>query len=255
MKYEIAFLGAGKMAEGILSAIKAKKKVIMAERSPERAEYIRTKYGVKVVESSAEAASSASIVFIAVRPQDVESLAKEVKPSIARGQTIVSIVAGKTIKFLKKAFGSRARIIRVMPNLALRVNAGMCALTAHDERVEAILGAAGEIVVLPEKHFDAVTALSGSGPAYFAYMQAMMEDAGIKLGLPRKTASLLAAQTMFGTAKFLKESSMDLREFIAGVCTKGGTTAAGMKELDVPVFGETVLNTLSAATQRSRELN
>ena len=102
MKYERAFLGAGKMAEGILSAIKAKKKVIMAERSPERAEYIRTKYGVKVVESSAEAASSASIVFIAVRPQDVESLAKEVKPSIARGQTIVSIVAGKTIKFLKR---------------------------------------------------------------------------------------------------------------------------------------------------------
>lgn len=255
MKYEIAFLGAGKMAEGILSAIKAKKKVIMAERCPERAEYIRSKYGVKVIESSAQAASLARVVFIAVRPQDVESLALEVKPSITRGQTIVSIVAGKTIKVLKKAFGSKARIIRVMPNLALRVKAGMCVLTSHDETVESILGAAGEIVVLPEKHFDAVTALSGSGPAYFAYMQAMMEDAGTKLGLPRKIASLLAAQTMFGTAKFLKESSMDLRQFIAGVCTKGGTTAAGMKELDVPVFGETVLKTLSAATQRSRELN
>ena len=255
MKYEIAFLGAGKMAEGILSAIKSKKKVIMAERSLERAEYMRSKYGVKVVESAATAAASARVVFIAVRPQDIEPLAAEVKSSIVRGQTLVSIVAGKTIKVLKRFFGAKARIIRVMPNLALRVNAGMCALTSHDEIVESILGAAGETVVLPERHFDAVTALSGSGPAYFAYMQAMMEDAGVKLGLPRKTASLLAAQTMFGTAKFLKESSMDLREFIAGVCTKGGTTAAGMKELDVPVFGATVLKTLSAAKQRSCELN
>lgn len=254
MRYEIGFLGAGKMAEGILSAIGSKKKVIMAERCPERAAYMKEKYRVKVVSDPAEVAGSAEYVFIAVRPQDVDALALQVRPVLKRGQKLVSIVAGKTLAGLRKAFGAKARIIRVMPNLALRVNAGMCALTSHDETVEKILGAAGEVVVVPERHFDAVTALSGSGPAYFAYMQAAMADAGASLGLPVKTAALLAAQTMYGTAKFLKENPVDLKEFIAGVCTKGGTTAAGMVKLDVPRFGGIVSETLAAAAQRSREL-
>jgi hypothetical protein len=115
-------------------------------------------------------------------------------------------------------------------------------------------GGAGETVTLPERDFDAVTALSGSGPAYFAYMEEAMAKAGVALGLDPAVARLLAEQTMYGTAKFLRESGMDLHAFISGVCTKGGTTAAGMAKLDRPVFKRVVAETLAAAAARSKEL-
>ena len=121
-------------------------------------------------------------------------------------------------------------------------------------KIAKILGAAGESVILAERDFDAVTALSGSGPAYFAYMEEAMMEGGIKLGLKPEVARLLAEQTMYGTAKYLRESGADLGEFIAGVCTKGGTTAAGMVELSKPEFKRIVADTLAAAAKRSREL-
>ena len=248
------FFGAGKMAEGILSAIEDRRDVVMAEKVEARAAELREKYGVKVVSDVKEVAACCDLVFLAVRPQDVDAVAAEVKPLLKRGQVLVSIVAGKTLAKLKAAFGNRAKIIRVMPNLALRAKAGMCALTAHHPEVEKILGGAGETVVLKEKDFDAVTALSGSGPAYFAYMAEAMAEAGAGLGLKPSVARLLAEQTMFGTAKFLRESGMDLRRFIEGVCTKGGTTAAGMKHLARPGFKRTVGLTLAAAAKRSKEL-
>ena len=122
------------------------------------------------------------------------------------------------------------------------------------EAVREILQGAGETEILKEKDFDAVTALSGSGPAYFAYMEEAMMEGGIKLGLKPEVARLLAEQTMYGTAKFLRESGADLGAFIAGVCTKGGTTAAGMKKLKNPQFKKIVAATLEAAAIRSREL-
>ena len=256
MNHEIAFLGAGKMAEGILCTIKNKRRVIMAEKCKERSALISKAYKVKVVSSAAEAAADAKYVFLAVRPQDVEALSAEVKAVLKKGQVLVSIVAGKSVARLRKLFGSKVKIIRVMPNLALRAKAGMCALTAHDETVESILGAAGETIVLNEKYFDVVTALSGSGPAYFAFMQYAMAKGAMELGLPEKAALFLSKQTMYGTAKFLKENDgIELEKFIAGVCTKGGTTAAGMKFLDVPQFVKSVARTLCAAAERSKELN
>ena len=120
--------------------------------------------------------------------------------------------------------------------------------------VEKILGGAGATAVLKEKDFDAVTALSGSGPAYFAYMEEAMAEAGVKLGLKADVARLLAEQTMYGTAKFLRESGMPLKPFIDGVCTKGGTTAAGMEKLAASDFKDVVAATLAAAAKRSKEL-
>ena len=204
---------------------------------------------------------SADLIFLAVRPQDVATVAAEVKPLLTAKKTIVSIVAGKTLAKLRAAFGTKVRLIRVMPNLALRAKAGMCAICpgpkapAKDVKaVEAILGGAGATVVLKEKDFDAVTALSGSGPAYFAYMEEAMAEGGVALGLKPAVARLLAEQTMYGTAKFLRESGMELKPFIDGVCTKGGTTAAGMTKLAVPAFKKIVAKTLAAAAKRSAEL-
>ena len=251
---KIGFFGAGKMAEGILSAIENKRVVVMAEKVEARAKELKAKYGVKVVADVKEVAKTCDLVFLAVRPQDVDVVAAEVKPLLKKGQVLVSIVAGKTLAKLKVAFGSKAKLIRVMPNLALRAKAGMCAITSHHAEVEKILGGAGATVVLKEKDFDAVTALSGSGPAYFAYMEEAMMEGGVALGLKPAVARLLAEQTMFGTAKFLRESGMELRPFIDGVCTKGGTTAAGMKFLSKPGFKKQVAQTLAAAAKRSKEL-
>ena len=258
---KVGFFGAGKMAEGILSAIADKKGVVMAEKVPERAAELRKKYGVKMTDDLKEVATAADLIFLSVRPQDVEAVAAEVKPILAASQTVVSIVAGKTLAKLRKAFGAKARLIRVMPNLALRAKAGMCAIcpaaktpSAAVKAVEAILGGAGATVVLKEKDFDAVTALSGSGPAYFAYMEEAMAEGGVALGLKPAVARLLAEQTMYGTAKFLRESGMALKPFIDGVCTKGGTTAAGMVKLANPRFKKIVADTLAAAAKRSHEL-
>ena len=259
--YKIGFFGAGKMAEGILTAIADKKSVIMAEKVDARAEELVKKYGVTTTDDVKGVAESAQLVFLAVRPQDMDAVAAEVKPLLTAKQTLVSIVAGKTLAKLRKAFGPKVNLIRVMPNLALSANAGMCAITAAPKTpakdvkaVEKILGGAGATAVLKEKDFDAVTALSGSGPAYFAYMEEAMVEGGIKLGLKPDVARLLAEQTMYGTAKFLRESGMPLRPFIDGVCTKGGTTAAGMVEMDVPAFKQIVAKTLAAAAKRSKEL-
>lgn len=260
-KYKIGFFGAGKMAEGILSAIEDKSSVIMAERVSARAEELKKKYAVALTDDLKAVAQSASIIFLAVKPQDVDAVAAETKKFLTGSQTLVSIVAGKTLAKLRKAFGSKVKLVRVMPNLALRANAGMCAICggrsttkAEVAAVEKILGAAGETAVLKEKDFDVVTALSGSGPAYFAYMEEAMMEGAIALGLKPAVARLLAEQTMYGTAKYLRLSGANLSEFIAGVCTKGGTTAAGMTKLSKPAFKKIVAETLAAAAKRSQEL-
>jgi pyrroline-5-carboxylate reductase len=258
---KIGFWGAGEMAEGILSAIPLKKGVIMAEKRAERAAELKRKYHVSVTSSVVEVAKKADLIFLAVRPVDVAAVAQEVKGFIKPGAVVVSIAAGKSLAFLRRSFGPKVSLIRVMPNLALKAKEGMCAIAPARgvspdavKEVEKILGAAGKTVVLAERFFDAVTALSGSGPAYFAYMEKMMAEGAMALGLKADVARLLAEQTMYGTAKYLRESGMDLNKFIAGVCTKGGTTAAGMEHLSKPPFGAAVAKTLAAAAKRSQEL-
>ena len=258
---KIGFFGAGKMAEGILSAIEDKTSVIMAEKVEARAVELVKKYKVVTTEDVKTVALTAKTIFLAVRPQDVDAVAAEVAPLLTSSQTLVSIVAGKTLAKLRAAFGANVRMVRVMPNLALRVGAGMCAICgsknakpADLKAVAKILGGAGAVVELKERDFDAVTALSGSGPAYFAYMEQAMMEGGVRLGLKPAVARLLAEQTMYGTAKYLRESGADLGAFIDGVCTKGGTTAAGMTKLAVPAFKKIVAKTLAAAAKRSAEL-
>ena len=266
MKTTLGFFGAGKMAEGILAAASLAKgfdpqSVLMAERLPARAKELAKKYKVRTTADAKEVAACAKTIFLAVRPQDVTALAAEVKPLLTAKTLVVSIAAGKSLATLRKMLGRDVRLVRVMPNLALRAKEGMCAIcpaanaTAADVKLVAkILNGAGRTVVLKEKHFDAVTALSGSGPAFFAYMEEAMALGGEALGLPADAARLLAEQTMLGTAAFLRQSQMDLAEFIAGVATPGGTTAAGMDVMRASDFRKVVAATLKAAADRSAEL-
>ena len=262
---KIGFLGAGKMAEGILQAMLSEgvkaADVVMAETCAARAAEMAKRYGVKVVSDVRAVAKATGTLFLAVRPQNVDEVAVAVRPLLNERKLLVSIVAGKTLAKLRQAFGAKARIVRVMPNLALRVGEGMCAICgsknakpADLRAVRKILGGAGETVELKEEDFDAVTALSGSGPAYFAYMEQAMIEGGVKLGLKPWVARKLAEQTMLGTIRYVKSVSADLDEFIAGVCTKGGTTAAGMEKMSNPQFKKIVADTLAAAAKRSKEL-
>ena len=262
---KVGFFGAGKMAEGILQAMLLEcvsaKDIVMAEKNPARAKEMSARYGVKVVDDLKSVAKSAGTIFLAVRPQDMEAVAAEVKPFLSAKKLLVSIVAGKTLAKLRKAFGTKVRMVRVMPNLALRVKEGMCAICGAKNAakrdladVSRFLDSAGEVVELKEKDFDAVTALSGSGPAFYAYMEKAMVEGGVALGLKPWVARKLAEQTMLGTVCYLKSASADLDEFIDGVCTKGGTTAAGMAKLSHPQFKKIVAETLKAAARRSAEL-
>ena len=266
MKKTIGFFGAGKMAEGIVQAVAVAdgfdlKDVVMAETHPPRAREMAERYRVKTVSDVEQAAKEADAIFLSVKPQDVASVAARVKPLLSSKKLVISIVAGKSLAALRKMFGPKVRLIRVMPNLALRVKEGMCAICpaknatkADVKLVSSILGAAGQTAVLREKDFDAVTALSGSGPAFFAFMEEAMAEGGVKLGLKPDVARKLAEQTMLGTAAYLRQSGADLGEFIAGVATKGGTTAAGMDVMRASAFKDIVASTLAAAAARSAEL-
>ena len=266
MKKTIGFFGAGKMAEGIVQAVAAAGKfnledVVMAETFQPRAKEMSKRYRVKTVPDVEQAAKEADAIFLSVKPQDVAAVAERVKPLMNSKKLVVSIVAGKSLASLRKMFGPKVRLVRVMPNLALRAKEGMCAICpaknatkADVKLVSTILDAAGQTVVLKEKDFDAVTALSGSGPAFFAYMEEAMVEGGIKLGLKADIARKLAEQTMLGTAAYLRQSGANLGEFIAGVATKGGTTAAGMDVMRASEFKDIVASTLAAAAARSAEL-
>ena len=266
MKTKLGFFGAGKMAEGILAAASLAKdfdpkSVLMAERLPARAKELEKKYGVRTTPDAKDVAKDAPVIFLAVRPQDLAALAADVKPLLTKKTLVVSIAAGKSLATLKKALGKDVRLVRVMPNLALRAKEGMCAICpaknatpADVKKVAKILNGAGQTVVLAEKHFDAVTALSGSGPAFFAYMEQAMAAGGEALGLPADAARLLAEQTMLGTAAYLRQSGADLETFISGVATPGGTTAAGMDVMRASDVRKVVAATLKAAATRSAEL-
>lgn len=265
-KTTLGFFGAGKMAEGILAAASVvpgfdPSQVLMAERIPARAAELEKKYGVRTTPNATDVARAARVVFLAVRPQDVAALAADVKPLLTKRHLVVSIAAGKSLATLRKALGRDVRLVRVMPNLALRAREGMCAICpaknatpADVRKVAKILNAAGRTAVLEERHFDAVTALSGSGPAFFAFMEQAMAEGGRALGLPPDAARLLAEQTMLGTAAYLRQSGADLEEFISGVATTGGTTAAGMDVMRASDFKSVVAATLKAAALRSAEL-
>lgn len=262
----IGFLGAGKMAEAILTSILDSEmlspwEITACDKSEERRGLMEQLYQVVVTDDPPRAVEECKILILAVKPQDLDDLLKSVKPKLTKDHLIISIVAGKTLKVIKKSAGAKPRFIRIMPNLALMAREGMCVFCtdrkATDEDksiVMKIFGSAGAVIPLPEKHFDAVTALSGSGPAYFAYFMRAMMAAGISLGLPADAARLMAEQTMVGTGIYLQQTGRDPDEFIQAVCSPKGTTEAGMKVLNRSSVASAVERTLRATAKRSAEL-
>lgn len=263
----IGFLGAGKMAEAIMAALAQSGlcepwDVTACDKSEERRDWIAKQFGVAVTDDVAQTVKESQVLVLAVKPQDLDALLGGVKELLTDKHLLISIAAGKTLAALKKAAGHKPRLVRVMPNLALMVQEGMSvyctgkgAKPADKRLVELIFGGAGSVLELPERHFDAVTALSGSGPAFVAYvMQAMVEGA-VALKLPKDAARLLAEQTLIGTGIYLQNTGRETAEFIQAVASPKGTTAAGLKVLEKSSVKAVLAKTLAAAAARSSELS
>ena len=261
----IGFLGAGKMGGAILtSLIKAKRAKASAIRVcdavPARLEQLAADYGVKP-STIAEVVAASDVVFLAVKPQDLGALLEGIPAGSASRPLFISIAAGKRIAWLEARLPG-ARVIRSMPNLAVSVGLGMTAFCGgttvkkSDLQLAAkLLGSTGKALELPEAQLDAVTALSGSGPAFLSYVVQAMIEGGVAIGLSAETASELALQTMLGTATVLANGSIGVADFIKSVTSAKGTTAEGLAVLEKSAVRGTLKRTLAAAARRSRELS
>ncbi len=236
--------------------------VIACDRDAARRELLAKQYGVAVTDDVKQAVRTARTLVLAVKPQDLDALLAEIRPLLTTRHLLVSIAAGKTLAALKRAAGDKPRLVRVMPNLALMVQEGMsvfCAARnakpADRKLVAQLFGSAGSVLELPEKHFDAVTALSGSGPAFVAYVMQALIAGATALKLPRDAARLLAEQTLIGTGIYLQNTGRDTADFIQAVASPKGTTAAGLAVLEKSALAQTLAQTLAAAAARSAELS
>lgn len=262
----VGFIGLGKMADAVLGGLLTAGlvepwQVTACEKVPARRDEIAKLRKIIFVETAAEVVKHAQVVVLAVKPQDLEGVLAEIKPALKASTLIVSIAAGKTLGYLQKQLGPTVRIARVMPNLPLTVGLGMSAFClgkaakATDKTtVRKMLACAGEVAELPEKQFDAVTALSGSGPAFFTYVLMGLTTAAVKAGLDKKLAPLFAVQTMLGTSMVLLETGIAPNDFIKAVASPKGTTEAGLNVLKASDIAAVLANTIKAAADRSREL-
>jgi pyrroline-5-carboxylate reductase len=262
----IAFLGTGNMAEaiikGLLRAGTARPEGIIATgRRAERREEIKKAYGIRTTQDNLAAAREAEIIVLSVKPQAMDKLVVQVAPALDHRKLIISVAAGVPIAALERRLGAGARIIRTMPNTPSLVGAGACALSRGEHASEEDLAVASRIfqsvgttTVVDENLLDAVTGLSGSGPAYIFLIIEALSDAGVKVGLPRYTALKLAAQTVLGSAQLLIETNAHPGQLKDQVTSPGGTAIAGLHTLEAGGLRTTLINAVEAATRRAREL-
>jgi pyrroline-5-carboxylate reductase len=263
-RMRIAILGAGKIGEALLSGLlrsgRAPEELCFAEQYAERAAEIAARYGIAAV-SSLAAAEAADVVVIAVKPPDVGGLASEIASALRPQTLVVSVAAGLSTTFLEGHLPTGCRVVRVMPNTPMLVGEGMSVIApgAHASpgdlaRAEELLAAVGKVVQLPEAQLDAVTALSGSGPAYVFLLAEAMIDAGVLIGLTRPVATELAVQTVLGSAVMLRDSGDSAAQLREAVTSPGGTTAAALRRLEDRGLRAALSDALEAARDRSREM-
>jgi pyrroline-5-carboxylate reductase len=262
---KIGFIGAGKMAEGMISGLITNgfaepAEMMVSDISAERLTTLARDYGVKGTQDNGQVVAQARICVLAVKPQQLGQVLGDLAADITAEHLVLSIAAGKSTTYLESLLPA-GRVVRVMPNIACLIAAGMnvytrgSRATAEDSALVAnLLGCCGRALEVPEVLFDAVTALSGSGPAFFAYLLDQLVAGAVKEGMPREQALILAAQTMAGTAQLLLQKNMSPAELATAVTSAKGTTAAGREILETPVLAGILERTIHAAAQRSREL-
>ena len=259
-----AIIGAGVMGETLLSGlVRAGRRVdqlMVGEKRAERARELEERYGVAVV-SNRQAAAKADTVALVVKPQDMGDVLDEIAPDLRAGQLLVSLAAGITTSFIEARVPDGVAVVRVMPNTPALVDEGMAAISpgshcdeSHLTEAESLMASTGKVLRIPEKQMDAVTAISGSGPAYIFFVVESMIEAGVHLGLPRATATDLVVQTLVGSAAMLRETGTHPVVLREQVTSPGGTTASALRELEVHRVRAAFLAAMEAARNRSREL-
>ena len=259
-----AVIGAGNMGEALIAGLIAygetPANIAVCEKRADRAAELVSRYGIKIAEIS-ESVSDAEVILLVVKPQDMASVLAEIGSSVNPAAVLVSFAAGKKIDFIRTQLGKTNSVIRVMPNTATMVGAGMAAISlgagvTADQRefVTGFLAKSGEVVEVSEDLQDAVTATSGSGPAYFfAFVEAMISGAQ-ELGLSPEVATKLTVQTLVGAAKLLAESGKSASELRENVTSPNGTTAAALKSFSEGDLTALVAKSMQAARDRSIEL-
>lgn len=262
----VGFVGGGKMGEAMLAHMVntrtvSRDNLIVADLSEERRHYLSEEYGVHTTDDAALVISRSDVVFLSVKPQSLDVLLERVSGAFRDSHLVISTVAGKHLDHISTFMPEDVSLIRVMPNLPAQVSEGISAFCCGPQvssvertTAELLLGTFGSVVELPEEQFDTVTALSGSGPAFFSYVVEVMVKGAEALGISRSDARSLAIQTMLGTAKLLREGTRGPEALIAAVSSKGGTTEAGMAILRGSDVEKAFADTLLAAAQRSKEL-
>jgi len=262
---KIGFIGGGNMAEALIRGLLAgdftPSRIVVAEPVDSRREYLVARYGVHVSGDNWAVSRESDILLLAVKPQIAHVVLSQLDGAFAGGTLLISIMAGITCTTIERFFSMPVKLVRVMPNTPALALAGASALAAGSSTTEADLACAEEIFArvgttcrVSEKLLDAVTGLSGSGPAYVLTFIEALADGGVKAGLPRETALALATQTIIGTAMLLQQTGEHPAVLRDKVTSPGGTTIAGLHALENGAFRASLINAVEAATNRSIEL-
>lgn len=260
----LAVLGAGVMGETVLSGLLRAGwdvgRIVATDRREERQVELAETYGIRML-SNVEAVSEADTVLLIVKPQDMNDLLDEISSALRTDALVVSLCAGIATAQIEGKLVAGAAVVRVMPNTPAQVDEGMATISPgshataeHLDRVTRILSATGRVLTVPERYQDAVTAISGSGPAYLFFVVEAMIEAGVHLGLPRDTATELVVQTMLGSAKLLRETGEHPTVLRERVTSPGGTTAAAIRQLEDHKVRAAFIGAMEAARDRSRDL-
>jgi pyrroline-5-carboxylate reductase len=262
----VAFLGGGNMGEALIAGLirsggRAADEIIVTARRDERVRELAGKYGVAATLDNAEAARFAGVLVLMTKPQDIDVLLAQVREHVTPQHLVVSFAAGIRTSFVEKRLPDDVPVVRVMSNVPVMVDEAMTVIAAgrlaeerHLAVAEELLGYVGKVLRLDEKHLDAVTATSGSGPAYFFLLAEAMIEACILLGLSRDVATDLIIQTMLGSAKMLRDTGKHPVELREMVTSPGGTTIAAIRHLEEAGVRAAFLNAIDAAKKRSEEL-
>ena len=266
MNDKIGFIGAGNMGEALIKGIlKAKllssQKVYASDIRETRRKQLQKAYGIKTFKDNLKLVSQVNIIILAVKPQNMEDLLGEIAPSIDKKHLVVSIAAGITTSHILKRLNDTISVIRIMPNTPALIQEGASALSMGKhanksdlKRVQKLFESVGKTVVVDESLMDAVTGLSGSGPAYVFLFVEALADAGVKMGLSRSVALLLSTQTCLGAAKMVSETGEHPAKLKDMVTSPGGTTISGLHALEAGGLRTTIMDAVEAATRRSKEL-
>jgi pyrroline-5-carboxylate reductase len=261
---KIGIIGVGNMGEAILRGLHQKgmaKGIMASEARPDRRDYIKKTYGVEVMTDNRKLASQAQVIILAVKPQELKGVLLEIAPALEASTLLISIAAGASLGNIASILAKEVRLVRAMPNICALALESATALApgggASAEDIAAaqeIFNALGRTVAIPEALMDAVTGMSGSGPAYVSLFIEALADGGVRMGLPRKDALEMAIQTVLGTARLLSEHGEHPAHLKDRVASPGGTTIAGIAALEAKGFRGAVMEAVAAATHRSKEL-